>query len=173
MRTMENTTNHTKNVTLSFKTTAEEKTALQQIANEKNISRSELIASIVYNFKHSYDYIGKPSPREEQLKIQLKATQKEKRKIELSLENAENRIEMEQKANKKYVKEQFEMNKTIFDLQEELKTANSEISRLKKTLNANQPAENESYNPNLLYGSLGSLIISGLALFFAPKLFDS
>ena len=49
----------TRNVTISFKTTAEEKTALQQIANDKNISRSELIASIVNGFKNQYDYIGK------------------------------------------------------------------------------------------------------------------
>lgn len=43
---MENT-QQLKNATLSFKTTAEEKTALQQIANEKRITRSELISSIV------------------------------------------------------------------------------------------------------------------------------
>ena len=60
----------------------------------------------------------------------------------------------------------------MVDLQEELKTSNSEISRLMETLNANQPIEKENNDFNLLYGSLGSLIISGLALFFAPKLFN-
>lgn len=78
---------------------------------------------------------------------------------------------MEQKVNRKYVKEQFEMNKIIFDLQEELKTANSEISRLMETLNTNQPIEQNNYDSRLLYGSLGSLIISGLTLFIMPSLF--
>ena len=61
----------TRNVTISFKTTAEEKTALQQIANDKNISRSELIASIVNGFKNQYDYIGKTSPKEKELNEKL------------------------------------------------------------------------------------------------------
>ena len=169
---MENTVNTTKNVTLSFKTTAEEKTALQQIANEKQISRSELIASLVHAYKHNYDYIGKSSPKEEELKLKLKAVEKDNRKLALSVENAENRIEMEQKINRKYVKEQLGMNKTIFDLQEELKTANSEIARL-ETLYVNRPVEQDNYDPRILYGSLGSLLISGLALLFAPKLFNS
>lgn len=170
---MENTMDTKKNVTLSFKTTAEEKTALQQIANEKQISRSELMASIVYAYKHNYDFIGKTSPKEEELKSQLKTVEKQNRKLNLSLENAEHRIEMEQKTNRNYVKEQLEMNKTIFDLHEELKTANLEISRLMTILNANQPTEQDNYDSRLLYGSLGSLIISGLTLILIPKLFNN
>lgn len=169
---MENTTSRTKNVTLSFKTTTEEKTALQQIAIEKQISRSELISSLVHAYKHSYDFIGKSSPREEELKLELEKVRKENRRLKLSIENATHRIEMEEKANRKYAKEQMKTNKTIFDLQEELKTSNSQISRLMETLTANQPIEKENNDFNLLYGSLGSLIISGLALFFAPKLFN-
>ena len=55
---MENIVESTKSITLSFKTTAEEKTALQQIANDRNISRSELIASLVYAYKNNYDFIS-------------------------------------------------------------------------------------------------------------------
>ncbi|WCO01326.1 hypothetical protein [Psychroserpens ponticola] len=170
---MENTTDTKKNVTMSFKTTTDEKTALQQIANEKQISRSELLASIVHAYKHSYDYIGKTSPKEEELKSQLKTVEKQNRKLNLSLENAEHRIEMEQKTNRNYVKEQLEMNKTIFDLHEELKTANMEISRLMITLNANESIEQGNYDSRLLYGSLGSLVLSGLTLLFMPKLFNN
>ena len=166
---MENITQVSKNVTLSFKTTAEEKTALQQIANDKQISRSELIASLVHAYKNSYDYIGKTSPKEEELKSRLKRVEKENRNLNLSLENAEHRIEMEQNVNKKYVKEQQEMNKTIFDLQGELKTANVEISRLNEIIN--QPLKSNQYDSNLLYGSLGSLILSGISLILLPSLF--
>ena len=166
---MENITQVSKNVTLSFKTTAEEKTALQQIANEKQISRSELIASLVHAYKKNYDYIGKTSPKEEELKSRLKSVEKENRNLNLSLENAEHRIEMEQNVNKKYVKEQQEMNKTIFDLQGELKTANIEISRLNEIIN--QPLKSNQYDSNLLYGSLGSLILSGISLILLPSLF--
>ncbi|MBO6879456.1 hypothetical protein [Winogradskyella sp.] len=170
---MTNIVETTRNVTLSFKTTSEEKTALQQIANEKQISRSELIASLVNAYKHHYDYIGKSSPKEEELKSKLKIIEKENRKLTLSLENAEHRIEMEQQSNRKHVKEQLRINKTIFDLQEELKTANSEISRITEILNANQPVAKDHKDARLLYGSLGSLLLSGLTLFFIPRLFNN
>jgi predicted RNase H-like nuclease (RuvC/YqgF family) len=166
---MENITQVSKNVTLSFKTTAEEKTALQQIANDKQISRSELIASLVHAYKNNYDYIGKTSPKEEELKSRLKRVEKENRNLNLSLENAEHRIEMEQNTNKKFVKEQQEMNKTIFNLQDELKTTKFEISRLNEIIN--QPLKSNQYDSNLLYGSLGSLILSGISLILLPSLF--
>ncbi|MCK8482196.1 hypothetical protein [Psychroserpens algicola] len=170
---MSNTIETTRNVTLSFKTTSEEKTALQQIANEKQISRSELIASLVNAYKYHYDYIGKSSPKEEELKSKLKITEKENRKLTLSLENAEHRIEMEQRLSRKHVKEQLRINKTLFDLQEELKIAKSEISKQMETFNSNQPLEQTTYDSQLLYSSLGSLIISGLTLLFIPKLFNN
>ncbi|MDG1660214.1 MAG: hypothetical protein P8H40_02405 [Winogradskyella sp.] len=163
-----------KNVTLSFKTTAEEQTALQQIANEKQISRSELLASLIHAYKHSYDYIGKISPREAELKLQLKNANKENRKLTIELENAENRIGFEQKANKKYVKEQLEMNRTIFNLQNQLKVANAKIKTLTMEVsNKNQHEEQNNYDNSLLYSSLGSLFLSGLTLFIMPKLFNN
>ncbi|MBL87627.1 MAG: hypothetical protein CMO82_13340 [Winogradskyella sp.] len=162
----------TRNVTISFKTTAEEKTALQQIANDKNISRSELIASIVNGFKNQYDYIGKTSPKEKELNEKLNNLLKENRKLILSLENAEHRIEIEQKANQKYVKEQLEMNKTIFDMKGQLKTAKKDIASLNEQLISIEAPNRDDTSPELLWGSLGSLLISGLALFFAPRLFN-
>ena len=170
---MENIAQVSKNITLSFKTTAEEKTALQQIANERNISRSELIASLIYAYKYNYDFIGKTSPKEEELKLQLKDIEKENRKLNLAIENAEHRIEMEQKTNRKYIKEQLEMNKTTFDLQDELKIAHAEISRLNDVLNLNNENHSSDYNSELLYSSIGSLILSGLTLFLIPSIFKS
>ncbi|GFZ95117.1 hypothetical protein GCM10011531_28310 [Aquaticitalea lipolytica] len=170
---MENIVESTKSITLSFKTTAEEKTALQQIANDRNISRSELIASLVYAYKNNYDFIGKTSPKEEELKLQLKDIEKENRKLNLAIENAEHRIEMEQKTNRKYIKKQLEMNKTIFDLQDELKIAHAEISRLNDVLNLNKENHSSDYNSELLYSSIGSLILSGLTLFLIPSIFKS
>lgn len=163
--------NH-RNVTLSFKTTAEEKTALQQVANEKQISRSELIASLVNAYKYSYDYIGKTSPKEAELESQLIEVKRENRKLTLALENAENRIELEQKANQGYIKEQLEMNKIIFDLREKLNTANKNITSLNEQLKSIPIVETNDSNSGLLIGSIGSLLISGLALFFAPRLFN-
>lgn len=169
---MENTIDSMKNVTLSFKTTADEKTALQQIANEKQISRSELIASLIHAYKYNYDHIGKASPKEAELELQLENTTRQNRKLILGLENAENRIELEQKANQKYVQEQLDMNKIIFELKGQLKTANKDITSLKEQLISVQTADINDTNPQILWGSLGSLLISGLALFFAPRLFN-
>ncbi len=163
-----------KNVTISFKTTAEDKTELQQIANEKQISRSELIASLLHAYKHNYDFIGKSSPKEEELKSRLKTVERENRKLNLSLENAEHRIEIEQRSSRKLFKENLEMNKTIFDLQEELKTTSLEIIRLNELINTNQTS-NSSINDNseLIYTSIGTMILSGLTLFFIPSLFKN
>lgn len=169
---MENTS-ETKNVTLSFKTTQEEKTALQQIANEKQISRSELIGSLVHAYKYNYDQIGKASPREVELESRLAIVTKQNRKLIFELENAEHRIEMEQKANQKYVKEQFQLDKMIFDLQGKLKNANTEIANLNEQIKSIQALGTNNENPVILWSSMGSLLVSGLALLFAPKLFNS
>jgi len=164
--------NTTRNVTLSFKTTAEEKTALQQLANEKNISRSEFIASIVHGFKNQYDYIGKISPKEEELNEKLNKVLRENRKLILSLENAEHRIEIEQKANQKYVKEQFELNKAVFDLQEKLKSAKRDITDLNEKLKSFEIQQKDDSSNELIVTSIGSFIISTLALMFAPSLYN-
>jgi predicted RNase H-like nuclease (RuvC/YqgF family) len=163
-----------KNVTISFKTSAEDKTELQQIANEKQISRSELIASLLHAYKYNYDFIGKSSPKEEELKSKLKTVERENRKLNLSLENAEHRIEIEQRSSRKLFKENLEMTKTIFNLKEELKTASSEINRLVEALNANhKPKEKDQSDKKMLYGSLGSLALSGLLLSLIPSLFKN
>lgn len=165
---MENTTSRTKNVTLSFKTTTEEKTALQQIAIEKQISRSELISSLVYAYKHSYDFIGKSSPREEELKLELEKVWKENRRLKLSVENAEHRIDMEQKANRKYRIEQLEMNKTIFDLQVKLKGTHNEIFKLNERIKLIQVSTPKNGNSEIMFNSMGSLILSGISLILMP-----
>lgn len=170
---MKNISTSNKSVTLSFKTTQEEKTALQQIALEKGISRSELMASIVSGYKCHYDYIGKSSPREVELQTKLNEVNKQNRKLILALENAENRIELDQKAKSKYVKEQFQLNKTIFDLQGKLKNANTEIANLNEHIKSIQALGTNNENPVILWSSMGSLLVSGLALLFAPKLFNS
>ncbi|WP_040254141.1 hypothetical protein [Psychroserpens mesophilus] len=170
---MENTIDTNKNVTLSFKTTAEEKTALQQIANEKQISRSELIASLVHAFKHNYDYIGKTSPKEEELKSKLEISNKQNRKLTLALENAENRIEFVQKANRNYVKEQLEMNKTIFTVQDELNQKFNEIKKLNDLIDSLRSQNQENNNSSLLYTSLSSSVLAGLTLIFFPVLFKN
>ncbi|GAB4160336.1 MAG: hypothetical protein Tsb0033_16150 [Winogradskyella sp.] len=170
---MENISNSNRTVTLSFKTTQEEKTALQQIALEKGISRSELMASIISAFKYKYDYIGKTSPREAELQSKLAEVNKQNRKLILALENAENRIELVQKSNSKYVKEQFQLNKTIFDLQGKLKNSNTEIANLNENIKSIQALGTNNDNPVILWSSMGSLLVSGLALLFAPKLFNS
>ena len=167
---MENT-QQLKNATLSFKTTAEEKTALQQIANEKRITRSELISSIVYAYKNHYDFIGKSSPKEESLSLELIQAKKENRRLSLKLENAEYRLEIENNLRKKNDRELFKKAQEVFDLQEQLKVLRSEVTNLKESLNtANLSKESHNVNPKLLYSSIGSLIVSGLTLLFMPKL---
>ncbi|MDA8874261.1 hypothetical protein N9H78_01145 [Winogradskyella sp.] len=135
-------------------------------------SRSELISSIVHNYKHNYDFIGKTSPKEAQLETELKTVEKQNRKLSLSLENAEHQIEIEQKINKAHDKEQLTLNKNIFDLKNELKAAESEIKKLTERLNSSSYPKKGTQNSQLLYGSLASLVLSGLSLIVMPKLFN-
>lgn len=162
-----------KNVTISFKTTIEEKTALQQIANEKNITRSELLASIVQANKYNFDYLGKESPAEAKLKDQLAKSNKEIRGLRLSLENAEHRIQIEQKANREHTTNQLEQDRTIFKLKQKLTSTNSEINSLNLKIKELQSTSTIDNDTQLLYGSLGSLLISSLALIFAPRILRS
>ncbi len=162
-----------KNVTLSFKTTAEEKVALQQIANERHISRSELIASLVHAYKHSYDLIGKTSPKEEQLKLQLKDRAKENRKLNLALENTEHRIEIEQQLNRKNVAEHMTLNKTIFELQDGIKIKNKEIVNLLEIKKQLDKSITHEMDTKLFYSSLGSAVLAGIALIFSPIIFKN
>lgn len=157
--------------TLSFKTTQEDKIKLQQLANEKNVTRSEFVASVVHAYMPYYDFIGKAFPREQAFQKELEKVNRENRKLILELENANNRIDMEQRANRKFVGEQFKLNKTIFDLREELKTVNMEMYRLNEAIKSNQPIEKKNVDTNLLMGSIGSIVLSGLALMVAPVLF--
>lgn len=169
---MENISNSNRTVTLSFKTTQEEKTALQQIALEKGISRSELMASLVSGYKNHYDYIGKSSPKEEALVEQLKSKEKENRKLRLSLENAQNRIELEQQEKSKRVEELMAKTRSIFQLKEELKSTNSKFSNLQKLMAQNETlASQGNKNSEQLYLSLGSMVLTGLSLFFLPIVF--
>ncbi len=166
---MEHIPNNTRTKTISFKATADENIELQQIANEKNISKSELIHDILHAYKHYYDYIGKQSPKEEKLIEELNREKKQNRKFSLALENAEHRIEIEQSLNKKSQKDELRLNKTIFDLKEELKIKNGDLSEL--LVSKNQLDDLLATDKNMYYSSLGTTILAGISLIFVPVLF--
>jgi len=166
-------TEQTRTVTVSFKTTTQEMIAIQQIANEKNITRSEFIASIVSEYKYHYDYIGKVSPKEEQLQSKLENVRKQNRKLNLALENADTRIDMDMKARRKLIDENLKLNKTIFNLEEKLKILQSENKRLLFDLTDKKDNRNIYKDEDAIfrYGSLISAVLTGVALFVSPVVF--
>ena len=84
-----------RNVTISTKVSAAEKIELQQIANDNNITRSELIYDLLSAYKNHYAYIGRTSPKEDKLLSELKNANRKVNKLSIELENAEVRIDME------------------------------------------------------------------------------
>lgn len=84
-----------RNMTISLKVAAEEKIMLRRLAEKYKVSLSEFMYNLVMCFKNQYDYIGMLSPKEEKLAENLRLEKKKNTKLEIRIENAEFRVEME------------------------------------------------------------------------------
>lgn len=150
--------------TVSFKASIAEKIDLQQRANEKNISPSEFVRSLVYAFKDHYDYIGKPFPREEKLIEQLKFERREVTKLKLAIENADNRVDIEQKNNRKLYQQQLNSQQEIFNLNKKLREKQEEINHLNSILTQRSQKDASIKKTNAKEILSGSAIGFGLML---------
>ena len=83
-----------RNMTISLKVAAEEKIMLRRLAEKYKVSLSEFMYNLVMCFKNQYDYIGMLSPKEKKLAENLRL-EKKNDKLEVQIENAEFRVEME------------------------------------------------------------------------------
>lgn len=173
LNVMKNIEKPKRNINISTKVTFEEKIDIQRIANEHNISPYELIYTLVMNFKDHYQYIGQKSPKEEKLLNVLEEEKKKNRKLNIALENAEHRIQIEQELSKNRQKEIFEQNNQLNKLKEDLKIKNKELKKLldlKHQLDLQLNNENKN-DKGIYYASLGSIILTGISLLLLPFMF--
>ena len=84
-----------RNMTISLKVAAEEKIMLRRLAEKYKVTLSEFMYNLVMCFKNQYDYIGMLSPKEEKLAENLRLEKKKNAKLEVQIENADVRVEME------------------------------------------------------------------------------
>jgi hypothetical protein len=84
-----------RNMTISLKVAAEEKIMLRRLAEKYKVSLSEFMYNLVMCFKNQYDYIGMLSPKEEKLAENLRLEKKKNAKLEVQIENADFRVQME------------------------------------------------------------------------------
>jgi chromosome segregation ATPase len=155
-----------RNVTISTKVSAAEKIELQQIANDKKITRSELIYDLLNGYKNHYDYIGRISPKEEKLSTELKKATREVNKLSIELENAEVRLGIEQKEIIKLRDELHRLRNRNIDLNDEIAILKSENDDLQQQI-TNQEEILDSHNKNkgdITIGSITLGAISGLLL---------
>ena len=84
-----------RNMTISLKVAAEGKIMLRRLAEKYKVTLSEFMYNLVMCFKNQYDYIGMLSPKEEKLAENLRLEKKKNAKLEVQIENADYRVEME------------------------------------------------------------------------------
>lgn len=159
-----------RNVTISTKVSAAEKIELQQIATDKNMTRSELMYDLLSGFKNHYDYIGRSSPKEEKLSTELKKATREANKLSIELENVKVRLGMEIKEVKKQWDEIHRLQKRNIDLKGEITALQFENDDLQQQI-TNQEKILDSHNKNKGNLSIGSIAFGVLSLLVLPEIF--
>lgn len=151
-----------RNMTISLKVAAEEKIMLRRLAEKYKVSLSEFMYNLVMCFKNQYDYIGMLSPKEEKLAENLRLEKKKNTKLEIRIENAEFRVEMEmdhriqiQNENHTLTYQLKEQKSINADQAEELKRANDIICKLKENNSKLKRSFRETQIKNIAVSTVG------------------
>ena len=124
-----------RNMTISLKVAAEEKIMLKRLAEKYRVSLSEFMYNLVMCFKNQYDYIGMLSPKEEKLSENLRLEKKKNAKLEVQIENADYRVEMEMNHR---IQIQNENHELTYQLKEEKVINADQAEELKRQNDINQ-----------------------------------
>lgn len=147
-----------RNITLSTKVTAEQKAEFTKIAAKHNITLSEWSASLLEIHKDSYDKVGDPTERENDLEIEIQKKEREIKRIKAHLESADHKAQVEMKrADNAITRRDIEVLKCKKIEQEnlELKT---ELEQKTEMINKKIDLENNDENKTLL---LPAVLLSG------------
>jgi hypothetical protein len=158
-----------RNMTISLKVAAEEKIMLRRLAEKYKVSLSEFMYNLVMCFKNQYDYIGMLSPKEEKLAENLRFEKKKNAKLEVQIENADFRVEMEMNHR---IQIQNDNHELTYQLKEQKAINADQAEELKRQKEINQAlaAENNKLrklsfeNKLKLFGTGVFGVLTGFAL---------
>jgi hypothetical protein len=108
---------------------------------------------------------------EEKLADELEEEKKQNRKLTISLENAEHRVQIERELNKKLERSIFDLNRTLDQFKENMKTKDRIFEELMLTNQKQEEKLDKMDKKNdrvLYYSSLGAGILTGLSIIFLP-----
>ena len=124
-----------RNMTISLKVAAEEKIMLRRLAEKYKVTLSEFLYNLVMCFKNQYEYIGMLSPKEEKLAENLRLEKKKNAKLEVQIENADYRVEMEMNHR---IQIQNENHELTYQLKEQKGINAEQAEELKRLTKINQ-----------------------------------
>ncbi len=148
-----------RNITLSTKVTAEQKAEFTKIAAKHNITLSEWSASLLEIHKDSYDKVGDPAERENDLEIEIQKKEREIKRLKAHLESADHKAQVEMKrADNAITRRDIEVLKCKKIEQEnlELKT---ELEKKEEMSSKKNEVKNNDENKSIL---LPAMILSGI-----------
>lgn len=130
-----------RNMTISLKVAAEEKIMLKRLAEKYNVTLSEFLYNIVMCFKGLYAFIGRLTPREEKLAENLRLEKNKNAKLNVQIENASFRVEMEMNHR---IQIQNENHELTYQLKEQKAINADQAKELKRQKEINQVLVSEN-----------------------------
>jgi len=138
-------TDNNRNMTLSTKTTINDKMELVRLAEKYGVTLSEFNYTILMSFKNQYEYIGKDNPEVDKLKEEIRKLKSKNTRLETNLENADYRVQMEMDG---VVKIRNEYDDCKYQLKEALAEKADLLTKLEKIQSdlskANEKIESQS-----------------------------
>lgn len=122
-----------RNCTVSFRTTSQHKLQLNRLSESSRLTLSEYVFHVVNSCAAPLDQITGEARAVSELREELRKLQLQNNQLNLKLENADKRVEIEQENAVKHMAIAMTLNETIINLETELamaKSANEEALSL-------------------------------------------
>jgi hypothetical protein len=145
------TNNDYRNMTLSTKVSARQKSEYVKLASQKGISVSEWVACIVESNKNKYGKEGDPTKREIELEKEIESIRKKNVRLQKDRESADYRVSLEMKRADKAIEERDEIR---YQLKEKI----VENDMLKNKIEKHKPKFEEINDEKGFFGVFVSIL---------------
>ncbi len=145
------TNNDYRNMTLSTKVSARQKSEYVKLASQNGISVSEWVACIIESNKNKYGKEGDPTKREIELEKEIESIRKKNVRLKKDRESADYRVSLEMKRADKAVNERDEIR---YQLKEKI----VENDMLKNKIEKHKPKFEEINDEKSFFGAFVSIL---------------
>ena len=145
------TNNDYRNMTLSTKVSARQKSEYVKLASQNGISVSEWVACIIESNKNKYGKEGDPTKREIELEKEIESIRKKNVRLKKDRESADYRVSLEMKRADKSVNERDEIR---YQLKEKI----VENDMLKNKIEKHKPKFEEINDEKSFFGVFVSIL---------------